>query len=60
MTLSGIKAVQILSRLHRAYADKSEAFVLDFRNSTDMIRDAFANYCRTTILADETDPNKAA
>ena len=57
-TLSGIKAVQTLSRLNRACSDKSDTFVLDFMNSTDIIRDAFAEYYRTTILADETDPNK--
>ena len=57
-TLSGIKAVQTLSRLNRAHPKKSDVFVLDFLNDTDTIRDAFADYYRTTILADETDPNK--
>ncbi len=33
-------------------------FVLDFLNDADTIRDAFADYYRATILADETDPNK--
>ena len=56
--LSGIKAVQTLSRLNRAHPDKRDTFVLDFYNDTDMIKDAFADYYRTTILADETDPNK--
>ena len=57
-TLSGIKAVQTLSRLNRAHPQKHDAFVLDFLNDTDTIRDAFADFHRTTILADETDPDK--
>lgn len=56
--LSGIKAVQTLSRLNRAHPQKHDAFVLDFMNHTDTIREAFADYYRTTILSDETDPNK--
>ncbi len=57
-TLAGIKAVQTLSRLNRAHPKKHDAFVLDFLNDTDTISDAFADFYRTTILADETDPNK--
>ena len=57
-TLSGIKAVQTLSRLNRAHPQKHDAFVLDFLNDTDTIRYAFADFHRTTILADETDPDK--
>ena len=57
-TLSGIKAVQTLSRLNRAHPQKHDAFVLDFLNDADTIRDAFADFYRTTILADETDPDK--
>lgn len=57
-TLSGIKAVQTLSRLNRANPKKSDVFVLDFINDTDTIQDSFADYYRTTILAEETDPNK--
>ena len=57
-TLSGIKAVQTLSRLNRAHQKKHDVFVLDFLNDTDIITEAFSNYYRTTILADETDPNK--
>jgi type I restriction enzyme R subunit len=56
--LSGIKAVQTLSRLNRAHPQKHDTFVLDFMNNTETIREAFADYYRTTILADETDPNK--
>ena len=57
-TLSGIKAVQTLSRLNRAHPKKHDVFVLDFLNDVDTIRDAFADFYRTTVLADETDPNR--
>ena len=33
-------------------------FVLDFLNDPGTIQEAFAPFYRTTILADETDPNK--
>ena len=56
--LSGIKAVQTLSRLNRAHPKKHDVFVLDFMNDADTIQEAFADYYRTTILAEETDPNK--
>ena len=56
--LSGIKAVQTLSRLNRAHPQKYDVFVLDFQNDTDTIAAAFADYYRTTILSEETDPNK--
>ena len=56
--LSGIKAVQTLSRLNRAHPKKHDAFVLDFANDVDTIQDSFADYYRTTVLADETDPDK--
>ncbi len=57
-TLSGIKAVQTLSRLNRAHPKKHDVFVLDFLNDADTIRDSFADFYRATILAEETDPNK--
>lgn len=56
--LSGVRAVQTLSRLNRAHPKKHDVFVLDFQNDIDAIRDSFAPFYRTTILADETDPNK--
>ncbi|MGE5155510.1 MAG: type I restriction endonuclease subunit R [Bdellovibrio bacteriovorus] len=56
--LSGIKAVQTLSRLNRAHPKKHDCFVLDFMNDADSIQAAFADYYRTTILAEETDPDK--
>src|SRR5436190_8919669 len=56
--LSGIKAVQTLSRLNRAHPKKHDVFVLDFMNDAETIETAFADYYRTTILSEETDPNK--
>ncbi len=56
--LSSIKAVQTLSRLNRAHPKKHDVFVLDFMNDSDTIAKAFADYYRTTILSDETDPDK--
>ncbi|MCL4543144.1 MAG: type I restriction endonuclease subunit R [Chloroflexi bacterium] len=56
--LSGVKAVQTLSRLNRAHPKKRDTFVLDFVNDAETIEAAFAAYYRTTILSQETDPNK--
>jgi type I restriction enzyme R subunit len=56
--LSGIKAVQTLSRLNRAHPQKHDVFVLDFMNDTETIRASFETFYRTTILSDETDPNR--
>ncbi|MGO0122318.1 type I restriction endonuclease subunit R [Desulfothermobacter acidiphilus] len=56
--LSGVKAVQTLSRLNRSHPQKHDTFILDFVNDPETIRKAFEPYYRTTLLADETDPNK--
>ncbi|MBN8491299.1 MAG: type I restriction endonuclease subunit R [Burkholderiales bacterium] len=56
--LSGIKAVQTLSRLNRAHPQKHDCLVLDFQNNAETITFAFQDYYRTTLLAEETDPNK--
>lgn len=56
--LSGVLAVQTLSRLNRAHPAKHETFVLDFANDADDIQRAFEPYYRTTVLAEETDANK--
>jgi type I restriction enzyme, R subunit len=56
--LSGIKAVQTLSRLNRAHPEKHDVFVLDFQNNTETITEAFSDYYRTTVLSEETDANK--
>lgn len=56
--LSGIKAVQTLSRLNRAHPKKHDTFVLDFMNDSETIETAFSDYYRTTILSNETDANR--
>jgi type I restriction enzyme R subunit len=56
--LSGVKAVQTLSRINRAHPQKRDCAVLDFANDSETIQHSFQNYYQTTILADETDPNK--
>jgi type I restriction enzyme, R subunit len=56
--LSDIKAVQTLSRLNRAHPGKHDTFVLDFHNDAETIRRAFEPYYTTTILSQETDPNR--
>ncbi|GAA1224397.1 type I restriction endonuclease subunit R [Microbacterium maritypicum] len=57
-TLSGVLAVQTLSRLNRAHPSKHDTFVLDFANDAEDIQRAFEPYYRTTVLAEETDANK--
>ena len=41
-----------------SHPKKRDVFVLDFLNYSETIRYGFADYYRTTILADETDPDK--
>lgn len=55
--LSGVKAVQTLSRLNRTMRGKQDTFVLDFVNSSEDIREAFEPYYEETILEEETNPN---
>ncbi|WP_238148740.1 type I restriction endonuclease subunit R [Serinicoccus sediminis] len=57
-TLSSVKAVQTLTRLNRAHPAKHDAFVLDFANTADDIEHAFSDYYRTTLLSQETDPDR--
>ena len=57
--LAGVHAVQTLSRLNRSYKPhKRDTFVLDFVNTVEDIREAFEPYYTTTILSEETDPNR--
>lgn len=42
--LSGVQAVQTLSRLNRMYKDKNKVFILDFMNQRDTIIDSFKPY----------------
>ena len=55
--LSGVNAVQTLSRLNRMAPGKTDTFVLDFVNTTDDIKEAFQPYYTTTVLSEATDPN---
>ena len=57
--LRDVMAVQTLSRLNRAYKPfKKDTFVLDFYNSSEDIKFAFDPYYTSTILSEETSPNK--
>ncbi|NKQ39129.1 MAG: hypothetical protein HF967_06645, partial [Methanosarcinales archaeon] len=56
-TLSGVNAVQTLSRLNRMSAGKKEVFILDFANTSAEIKDAFDEYYTTTILSEGLDVN---
>jgi len=55
--LSGVKAVQTLSRLNRTMRGKKDTFVLDFVNSADDIKKSFEPYYEETVLEEETNPN---
>ncbi len=55
--LSGVLAVQTLSRLNRMYPGKEDTFVLDFVNKPEEILASFQPYYRTAQLEDVTDPN---
>ena len=56
--LSGINAVQTLSRLNRTAQKKSSTFVMDFENTDEDIKDAFLPFYEETMLDGETDINK--
>ncbi|WP_300024342.1 type I restriction endonuclease [uncultured Maribacter sp.] len=56
--LGGVNAVQTLSRLNRSHPLKKDTFVLDFANTAEEIEKAFKPYFESTILGEETDPNK--
>ena len=55
-TLTGLAAVQTLSRLNRTHPDKKDTFVLDFRNDAEAIAEAFQPWYTATV-APPTDPN---
>ena len=56
--LDGVQAVQTLSRLNRTRSGKTDTLVLDFVNEAEGIQAAFQPYYQTTLLEEETDPNK--
>lgn len=55
--LSGIRAVQTLSRLNRTCLGKDDTFVLDFVNDAATIQEAFQPYYERTTLSEDVDPN---
>lgn len=55
--LSGIKAVQTLSRLNRICEGKTDTFVLDFVNKAEEIQNAFQDYYQGTVLTEGFDVN---
>lgn len=55
--LSGVKAVQTLSRLNRTTPGKEDTFVLDFVNDRQTILDSFQPYYEITTVGEEPDPN---
>ena len=55
--LSGVKAVQTLSRLNRTCTGKEDTFVLDFVNKAEDIQEAFKPYYQATIVEEVTEPN---
>jgi type I restriction enzyme R subunit len=55
--LSGVKAVQTLSRLNRMCAGKEDTFVLDFANDTNEILESFQPYYELTSIKENSDPN---
>jgi len=55
--LSGVKAVQTLSRLNRIHPGKEDTFVIDFVNERQTILDSFQPYYEITSVTEETDIN---
>ncbi len=56
--LGGVQCVQTLSRLNRTMSGKIQTFVLDFVNEPEEIQESFQRFYQSTILEDETDPNR--
>jgi len=56
--LSGLQAVQTLSRLNRTRAGKDRTFVLDFQNTIEEIQTAFRPFYEATTVEAMSDPNQ--
>lgn len=56
--LSGVRAVQTLSRLNRIHPGKEDTFILDFVNEPDDIREAFRPFYEVTTLGNDIEPNE--
>jgi len=55
--LSGVRAVQTLSRLNRMHPGKEDTFVLDFANDRETILSSFQPYYEVTSVTEKTDVN---
>ncbi|MGA1826313.1 MAG: UvrB domain 3-containing protein, partial [bacterium] len=55
--LSGVRAVQTLSRLNRTAPGKDDTFILDFVNDRKTIMNSFQPYYEITTVTDEPEPN---
>ena len=55
--LSGVKAVQTLSRVNRIAKGKTDTFILDFVNTKEEIEEAFKPYYECTVLDEEINVN---
>ena len=55
--LSGVKAVQTLSRLNRTCPGKDDTFVIDFANDRESIFTSFQPYYEITKVKEEPAPN---
>ncbi|RSZ61247.1 type I restriction endonuclease subunit R [Corynebacterium hylobatis] len=58
--LSGIAAVQTLSRLNRKADGKSDTYVLDFVNDPEQILESFQMYYEAAYIETESDPDLVA
>ena len=56
--LSGIQAVQTLSRLNRTREGKEDTFVLDFVNEVEEIQQSFQPYYEGTAISEDADPRQ--
>ncbi|AKU91179.1 type I restriction endonuclease subunit R [Vulgatibacter incomptus] len=56
--LSGVQAVQTLSRLNRTAPGKQDTFVLDFVNDTEEIQQSFQPYYEATTVAESAEPQQ--
>lgn len=56
--LSGVQAVQTLSRLNRTAPGKEDTFVLDFVNDPDEIYESFKPYYEQTHIGEQADPHQ--
>lgn len=54
--LSGIQAVQTLSRLNRIHPLKEDTFILDFINEREEIRQSFKTYYEGAEMGEEVNP----